>query len=66
MTGGDLLQRAFEPGAGLDAVHLAGLDVRADTAPEASALVVTGEQHIFCRELQRADSILGGIMPISA
>ena len=40
--------------------------VRADTAPEASALVVTGEQRIFCRELQRADSILGGIMPISA
>ena len=66
MTGGDLLQRAFELGAGLDAVHLAGLDERADMAPEASALVVTDELRTLRRELQRSDSILDGIMPISA
>ena len=58
MPGGDLLQRALEPGVGLDAVHLAGLDERADAAPGAGALVVAREQRIFRRELQRADAIL--------
>ena len=46
MTGGDLLQRALEPSAGLDAVHLAGLDERANTAPGTSALVVAREQRV--------------------
>jgi len=75
MTGGDLLQRALEPGVGLDVVHLAGLDERADTAPGARALVVAREQRILRGEFHRpfilpmsgriASSIILG-MPISA
>ena len=47
MTGGDLLQRALEPGAGFDAIHLARLDVRSDAAPRGRAFVVAREQRIL-------------------
>ena len=43
MTGGDLLQRALEPGVGLDAIRPAGLDVRSDAAPSAPVPVVARE-----------------------
>ena len=57
MAGRDFLQRALEPGVGLDAVHLARLDERADTVPRASALVVAREQRIFRGQFDRSDSI---------
>ena len=44
MAGGDLLQRALEPGVRLHAIELASCDQRSDPAPSMRALVVAGEQ----------------------
>ena len=59
--GGNLLQRDFQPGAGLDAVHLGGLDERSDATPGGGALVVTREQCVPGGQSHRRDPVLRNV-----